>query len=155
MDNILLNKNLTLYLSSEHKLVHLINHRINRLFLWRDVKGLFECQFPLLQASDTVDIQLNIQNRIISVCPCCRKSTFETWDTTSVTQKTIDWIEHMHIEDVLVIPFEDPWESFDRPEEEPYRIPHTYCCLSFLNKERINFHDKCLRKTLHSRLRGF
>ena len=149
--DLLCNPHLTIHVKSEEKLVFIINHRLQKTFLWRDLKGLLEAAVPLIQASHTVDIKLDIKDRVNTICPCCRETTLYC---TSISKKSLDLLQYMIIEDVLPIPFEDPWEDVeDLPGQQ--HIHHTHLFINFLMKENIYFHNKCIKKTLNQRLRGF
>ena len=151
---LLCNTNLTIQVKPEEKLVFIRNHRLQKTFLWRDSKGLFEAVVPLIQASDTVDIKLDINNQVRTICPCCRESTL--YHYFSISKKSIDWSDYMIIDDVLPILFDDdPVNVQDVDLERPQHTIHTNVLVNFLHKETIYFHNKCLKKTLNQRLRGF
>ena len=152
--DILCNNNLTIRLKPVEKLVIIRIHTLEKTYLWRDCRRLFEQAAPIFQNSQSVDIKFDIRDRINSVCPCCRDSTLKH---TAICKKPLDWSNYMIIDDLLPDPFEDPWEDLEviGPGQQQHTIPHTQVFLNFLRNEITYFHNDCLKKTLNKRLRGF
>ena len=146
---------ITILVKPEEKLVLIRNRRLQKTFLLRDLKGLFEAVVPLIQASDTVELKLDINNQVRTICPCCRKST--RYHYFSISKKSIEWLDYMIIDDVLPILFDDdPVNVQDVDLERPQHTTiHTMVVVNLLHKETIYFHNKCLKKTLNQGLRGF
>ena len=162
--DILCNHHLTITLKPEEKLVIIRLHSLEKTYLWRDCRRLFQQAATIFQKSKTVDIKFDVRDRINTVCPCCRNSTLKLdtleetkTPTPSSVSYRLDWSNYSIIDDVLPVPFEDVWEDLEvvGPGEIQHTIPHTQVFLNFLRNETTYFHNHCLKKTLNQRLRGF